>query len=715
MHSDMDLWPTLKERRVFVSGTPGLRQRRLSVLVPRVPTETQWRWILRGALLWYFLLAASFIWTRPGLHYDEAIDVLAAVHLRQSPGEIQLPHDPGTWLCAGERCFPLMSARYIGSIKEYICLPLFAVFDSRTEVARLVASLLAAIGIIGLAALVKENLGSGPGAMAAWAMAVSPAYMGQTVFDNAAFAPWMGAFGLLCLAAASYLREQSGKKALLVGLACGAGIWARANFLWLLAAVLLALAVFAGRRAFSPMRHLAACGLGGVLGGLPFLVYQVNSGGGTWQAVGLHSTSESYTQRAFTRLVMFSETLLSDRAHRAMWNGPPMPAWQPWFCMLLVASSCCICLALTRRWTRERAIWPRTIALALLAEILIFFLSGLQVAEHHLITLLPIAVAVVLTAGWILLEERWRIAKAAIVVAAFVYVSSALFWQFNALSGLARTGGVGVWSDAVFALTERLATDFPKREPQILDWGLQNSIYVLSDGRIRTREIYGSASLETSDAKQPWIEEIRKGGLFILNGPENRQFPNPSVGFLRALAAGRPSFRRYLIPQRSGGTYAEIIDVRPDTLGAQDPDQLGPELSARLKADDAQFSSQSTGFYAVEQDGWRWTKKEFSVLLEAFRAPVGGTAKLVVQVNVPKPCSEKLGPITLSVRVGGHVLQAKTLTDPGDYTVTWPLKAGWLQPGANRFEFHLDKSLPPTAADARELGIVFVSAGLEPQ
>ena len=80
-------------------------------------------------LLWGVLLVAQ----RPGLHYDEALLVEGAVHLRRSAAEITLPHAPNTWVCKFQRCFPLMGeGPYIGAIKDYVAWPLFAVFGSRS-------------------------------------------------------------------------------------------------------------------------------------------------------------------------------------------------------------------------------------------------------------------------------------------------------------------------------------------------------------------------------------------------------------------------------------------------------------------------------------------------------------------------------------------------------------------------------------------------------
>ena len=90
----------------------------------------------------YCLWSALLILQNPGLQYDEALLVLGSVHMRHSPGELTLPHDPNTWLCPSSRCFPLMTVRYVGAIKEYLCLPLFAAFGPSAEAVRIVSMLL---------------------------------------------------------------------------------------------------------------------------------------------------------------------------------------------------------------------------------------------------------------------------------------------------------------------------------------------------------------------------------------------------------------------------------------------------------------------------------------------------------------------------------------------------------------------------------------------
>src|SRR5215813_12287951 len=189
-----------------------------------------------GALALYCLWASLLILANPGFQYDEALLVLGAVHMRHSAGELTLPHDPNTWFCPSSRCFPLMTVRYVGAIKEYLCLPLFAAFGPSAEVVRIVSTLLGMLGLYGIGVLISGQMSPAAAAVTACAIAMNPAYVDLTVFDNGTVAIWMGALGVLCLAASRYLRQQTVRAAFWLGASMGLGVWARANFVWLLVA-----------------------------------------------------------------------------------------------------------------------------------------------------------------------------------------------------------------------------------------------------------------------------------------------------------------------------------------------------------------------------------------------------------------------------------------------------------------------------------------------
>jgi hypothetical protein len=658
-------------------------------------SEARWRWVIGGAVLWYCTWAILFIQTKLGFHYDEAIDVRASVSLLHSHEALKLPLAPNTWFCVAEHCFPLMSARYIGSVKEYLCLPLFALFGPRAEVVRLLAMALGALGLLGIATPLRRLASYPVAAAGAWVLAVNPSYLDMTILDNSAFSPWMCAFGLLCIAASAYVSKQTARAAFWVGAAVGLGVWARANYVWMLGALAAALVISAGRRLLAPVSHWLAFAIGGLVGGFPFLLYQGLSGGGTWQAVSMFAVTGTLAQRLQHRLWMLSETVLSNGEHHRIWGGPvSLPVWQLWLFPIVILASCIVGL-------RFKGL-PRLASLTLLFYTMTFFFTSLPIGEHHLMTLVPIA-AMVVVLGW----ERMAPPHIVVLFFAAIYAGSAMYWDWAALSGLRATGGVGAWSDGIYALTERLRADYPGREIQVLDWGLQNNIYVLSDAQVRTRELFWDSTESKTDSNLSWIEEIRRGGVFLLNGPRNRQIPATSIGFLRALAEGRPTMRRYTVPQRSGIPFAEVIDIVPDTLGtgpAPPPDPVVPTVQ-ELRAGDPDFLKQSTGFYLLEQGGWRWTGKEFSLAFPSSRPAVN----LTVHVSVPEAEIQKLGAITLSIRAGDHELAPEIFSRAGDFNVTRSLEAEW----GNRFEFRVDKTLPATAGDARELGIIFVGARLE--
>src|SRR5581483_7134638 len=296
-------------------------------------------------------------------------------------------HDPNTWICPLGRCVPLMSGRYVGAIKEYLCLPLFALFGTRAAMVRLVSMLMGGLGIWGLAKLIRDQVNERVAIAVAFALAINPAYTAMNVFDNGTVGVWMAAFGILCLALSRYVRHEDTGSAFWLGVATGLGIWARANFVWLIGAVLVAAALAVGRGMVRPRGHVLWWIAGGVVGGLPFLAYQIHSRGGTWEASGRFPAKGTLAESVFERVVMLSETLLTDREHRVMWDGPMMPDWQRWFFPLIVVASAALLL-------RQKQ-WSRGITLAFVLLAAMFFGARLQVAEHHLIALLPLAVTMV--------------------------------------------------------------------------------------------------------------------------------------------------------------------------------------------------------------------------------------------------------------------------------------------------------------------------------
>lgn len=129
---------------------------------------------------------------------------------------------------------------------------------------------------------------------------------------------------------------------------------------------------------------------------------------------------------------------------------------------------------------------------------------------------------------------------------------------------------------------------------------------------------------------------------------------------------------------------------------------------------DSRFAGQlNRGFYQIEQNAWRWTAGRFSVTL---KTPPGAAQKgafLVVKFSVPPTILEKHGNVTLNMSVNGIRIEPATYTAAGQQQLRRPVPAEAFIADVVACDFILDKILPPSPADKRELGIIVSSIGLE--
>jgi hypothetical protein len=640
---------------------------------------------------WSLLLIAQ----KPGLHYDEALHVSGAVHMLNNRGEFTLPHGPHTWACLRGRCFPLMSLPYTGAVKEYLCLPLFAVVGPRMSVIRVTSMLLGALGIWGVYVLARGRIGPRIAAAVAFLLAVNPSYIHQTVFDTSAVGAWMASFGFLCLMLSGYLRRASHAGAFLLGFAAGFAVWTRANFLWLLGSVALAALLALGRRLFPPLSHIARMGVGAVVGSAPFLVYQALSRGGTWEALGMYGAKSGFLNRAHARIVLLSETLMSDREHRAMWAAPEMPSWQAWLWLAMVLAACCVCLWPRAQRDAARRAWERIAALSFLFLTAVMLSSRLDVSEHHLVVVLPLAALAVALAGSAFLSHG-RVAKGLVLILSGIYVCLAISWNQRAIAGLAATGGAGLWSDAAIPLTEHLEKFYDGKEIKILDWGLQRNLFVLSRGRVHSREIFADAPAQPAPLS----------GTYLLSGPTLRSFPEATRTFLAALDQQKAEARRSTIAQRNGERFAEIIDIQGDGC-------TGTAPASKVTTGDPKCAPQLEGFHRIEEEGWRWSSKQFAVTLGMPARRDARTASLTLRCYLPAPLIRKLGPLTLTAKLGGRLVAREVFRRAGPQVLVARLDTATLDPRANTFQFALDKCVEASPSDKRQLGMIVSSISLD--
>ena len=141
-----------------------------------------------------------------------------------------------------------------------------------------------------------------------------------------------------------------------------------------------------------------------------------------------------------------------------------------------------------------------------------------------------------------------------------------------------------------------------------------------------------------------------------------------------------------------------------------------PALASVVATADPNAATQLIGgFYGVEQNSWRWTAGRFSVLLRPPRAAAANGAVLQLKFTIPAVAIAKMKAVSLSAYVNGTALTPESYKQAGDFIYSRDVPANLLVGDQARVDFSLDKTVPPSAADRRELGVVVSLVGFQPK
>ncbi len=141
----------------------------------------------------------------------------------------------------------------------------------------------------------------------------------------------------------------------------------------------------------------------------------------------------------------------------------------------------------------------------------------------------------------------------------------------------------------------------------------------------------------------------------------------------------------------------------------------GQPLSVVNVADARAGMQLTRGFWAVENQAWRWTARNFTVTL---RPPAGAAqkgARLQMKFSIPEVMYNRVGDMTLDAHVSGLDLGAEKYTKAGDADYEREVPAAALSGNLISIDFSVDKGLPPSDKDARELSVIVTTIGLLPK
>ena len=141
-----------------------------------------------------------------------------------------------------------------------------------------------------------------------------------------------------------------------------------------------------------------------------------------------------------------------------------------------------------------------------------------------------------------------------------------------------------------------------------------------------------------------------------------------------------------------------------------------PTLASVVATADPHLTRQLiSGFFGVEQNAWRWTTGRFSVVLRPPASAAGKGATLQLQFAIPDLAMAKYKELTLSAYMNGTALPPETYTKAGQFTYSRDVAASLFSGDVARVDFAVDKTMPPTPSDRRELGVVVSVIGFQPK
>jgi hypothetical protein len=141
-----------------------------------------------------------------------------------------------------------------------------------------------------------------------------------------------------------------------------------------------------------------------------------------------------------------------------------------------------------------------------------------------------------------------------------------------------------------------------------------------------------------------------------------------------------------------------------------------PPLASVVATGDPHVAAQLlSGFYGIEQNAWRWTAGKFSVLLRPPHSAASRGATLELNFSLPETSIAKLKAVSLSASINGTTLAPESYTQAGPFTYSRDVPVKLLSGDAVKVDFSLDRTMPPTAVDRRELGVVVSMVGFRPK
>ena len=511
----------------------------------------------------------------PGLHYDEVLFANAAM------GNVD-----GSFVAweihIGRSKLPVMLMPYIGALKAYLYAPIFAIFKPGVIAVRLPTVILGLLTLILTFVVVKPWLGEKVALVTLFLLASDPTFIFTNKLD------WGPAALMMVLRMASlYLLQRwlvAAKPWLLAlaGLLLGLGIYEKVIFIWFVAALLIAFPICFWQRVKSPMSLRALSLFLGcfVLGCCPLIAYNLQFHWMTFNNPNKLNLSPG--QESFLRTIILMKTLNGTAINEFTSNEEfqRLP-------LLLQREGSAALGRLINPWYGQRSQSPSTLTVpALLMAvglILILWKMGrLQAGARvhfflllcvfmtafiyltpgstgiqHFAMLYPFPTTLIGFAACSLGKEgeirsrKWLASLGDLAGLAWVGILllAQLSVDVDTLKLFVRQGGVGIWTDAIYKLAD-YANEHGESSFTLMDWGFNNQLLVLTQGRIQKEEVFAKVSAAPGDE-----ERIRAMHAYLTRPKSLLVFHAPGYEVVPMLQFFERALQRYNLEARKVATF----------------------------------------------------------------------------------------------------------------------------------------------------------------
>lgn len=524
--------------------------------------------VLSGALYLGIALANPSL---PGPNYDEAADAIPALELLR-----------GEWPASALKTIrvfgqpaPVMMLHYIGPTSIYTSLAGFVLFGVSVESLRLTQTLIGLLTLILIWALGRIWFNDRVAALAAALAATAPVFVwwhrAGAFFSSPMLPIALGVMLLLTM----WQRSQRSAPLVAACFLFGLGCTTKLLFLWLLGPITFTALIGLGARktiarlrALSPST-LAGCVAAFALGLVPFITHNV-PGLDSFRFVAQNAMrSQLY---GHNNLDILNNTAFQATQLFRLVGGDTLefnaPVPVPLAGVALVAGLIYTAIWLWR--TRGHDSPTRLPRLFLLLSVVVITplatFSVTAIGGRHLFILTPFTILLIASAladGMHAdMLRRVRIATATVTLA---LAMNGLIGNLMLLRFFEQTGGRGLWSDALNRAAAMLESDFAGRPVVAMDWGFERSIALLTQGRVRMREVYEYTQDPSPRFTDTSLVLLREpDNVYLFHAPETTAFHGHWERFERAALKSRMQLVQIAaLHERDGMTNTLIYVAEP--------------------------------------------------------------------------------------------------------------------------------------------------------